>query len=63
MALMIAQVHKIPSNELEDKIAEDTKMGTLELHTEEIMVEYNDSNGKNKITSDININKNICRQR
>lgn len=60
MALMIAQVHKIPSNELEDKIAEDTKMGTLELHTEEVMVEYNDSNGKNKITSDININKNIC---
>ena len=35
-------------------------MGTLELHTEEVMVEYNDSNGKNKITSDININKNIC---
>lgn len=60
MILMINQVYKAPSNNFDDKIAEDTKMGTLKLRAEELIVEYNDSNGNNKITSAVNINKDMC---
>lgn len=60
MAFMIMQVCKAPSDEFIDKIAENTKIGTLELHAEELMMEYIDSNGNNKITSVVNIDKNMC---
>lgn len=60
MVLMIMQVFKAPPDEFSDKISEDTKVGTLELDTEELIVGYNDSNGNNKITSSINIDKEMC---
>lgn len=60
MVLMIMQVYKAPSDEFVDKIAEDTKIGTLELCAEELIMGYSDSNGNNKITSAVNINKDMC---
>lgn len=60
MILLSMQVYKAPSNEFSDKLTEDTKMGTLELRAEELMVGYGDSNGNNKIVSAVNIDKDIC---
>lgn len=60
MILMIIQVFKAPSDEFSDKIAEDTKIGTLELCAEELIMGYSNSNGNNKITSAINIDKSMC---
>lgn len=60
MVLMIMQIMKSPSAVFSDKIDEKTKIGTLELNTEELIVGYNDSNGNNRISSKIDIEKDIC---
>lgn len=61
MALMIMQVSEAPVEEFSDKITEDTKIGILELQTKELIMGYSDLNGNNKITTDININEDICK--
>lgn len=60
MVLMIIQIMKSPSAIFLDKIDEKTKIGTLELNTEELIVGYSDSNGNNRISSKIDIEKDIC---
>lgn len=61
MGLMIMQVCKAPSSDkFVNEIAEDTKIGTLELRVEELIMGYRDTNGNNKITSVVNIDKDMC---
>lgn len=60
MVLMIMQIMKSPPAVFSDKIDEKTKIGTLELNTEELIVGYSDSNGNNRISSKIDIEKDIC---
>ncbi len=60
MLLMIHQILNKPINEFSDKISEDATLGNLEVSVEELIVGYNDESGNKKITSDIDITKELC---
>lgn len=60
MVLMVVQVYKAPSDEFVDKITEDTKIGTLKLCAEELIMGYYNSNGNNNITSAVKTDKDMC---
>ncbi len=60
MVLMIHQILKKPIDEFSDKISEDATLGNLEVSVEELIVGYNDESGNKKITSDIDITKELC---
>ena len=60
MVLMIHQILKKPIDEFSDKISKDATLGNLEVSVEELIVGYNDESGNKKITSDIDITKELC---
>ena len=60
MILMIMQVLKAPADGFSDKISGDTKLGSLELCVEELVVGYRDKDGNKKITAELNVEKNMC---
>lgn len=60
MALMVIQVLISPSTGFSDKIDENTKIGTLELSAEELLMEYNSDDGSQRITSELIISDDLC---
>lgn len=62
MALMIGQILKKPVDEFSNKLSEDVTLGNLEISIEELIVGYNEENGNQKITSDINVTKELCEE-
>ncbi len=62
MVLMVHQIFKKPIDEFSDKISEDAILGNLEVSVEELIVGYNDESGSKKITSDIDITKELCEE-
>lgn len=60
MILMSMQVLKATPDEFSDKISEDTKLGSLEISVEELVVGYRDQDGNKKITAGLNVDKDMC---
>ena len=61
MVLMIIQIDK-PNDKLSDKITGDETLGNIEIGVDELIVEYAGDFGNNKITSDIDITKEMCEE-
>ena len=60
MGMLIIQLQDSSSAGFSDKIDSDTKIGTMELNVEELIVGYSGPDGNNRISSKINIEKDIC---
>lgn len=60
MTLMVKQLMKNPAYEFSGKIDDNTKLGNMELCIEELVVKYGDKDGDKKITSNIDVTKNMC---
>ena len=62
MMLMMHQILKNPTDEFSGKISEDAILGNLEINVEELIIGYNDESGNKKITSDIDVTKELCEE-
>ena len=62
MFLMISQILNSPAIEFSDKIDENTSLGNMELNLEELIVEYSNENGNQRIMSNISVTEEICEE-